>query len=1037
MSQPLHTITPIVLNDTFLNLYVRVNDCISVLNAIKIYDVQATGGVIHKRVVDGGGTREVLQLNLALTGGTAFGYGLGLIGLANPNDYPGGVWEGGTFALRLNYNELQTSAAFVGASGATVFVADDDLISIGATGTRGDRNFRPLKVRAQDSLPYNINGEHRFKGNVYFDGSQVVVNSAQLHIDDNLLFIASAGNTDDPNAASGLQNNVSLAGGSGSGFIIKGLSGDKYIAYRFSDGSTAYPAFRVSENIHPEKSFVSSSGQFVFVGVSGSAPMIAIRTSGQDGATLPLGWKLYQSVTGGSVGTLKIKREGITDFDALELFPNSEVKIGTIAGGSGGNGSFRTEAAKFSVPATRESGALHYSWQNRDIVEIKATAAGGAFAESTSAFLPGTVLTYNNFGQYIRARWDADPSTGYKEAEVVGILEKITSDDFILQVPVTGPGYSSSSFSVNENVTIRGNGYTVRGYIYESLPSAGLSGIRIFVDEFPAGITAGSLQTGTGAIFVGGATLYGSADEDAYGICGSIGITVTDVRFGTIVRQGLFDIQTAGGATGYSQVVGLTAGYLFYLGGTANGNDSSCYGGVTFSPSNEFDPVLFYQSGANVAKPLFVYLGSVGGRHIGMFQHYQGLGITFAVTSFDLQPLYYDNETSEVQTQTFEVFGEIAGRNKIINSGIDFWSRLDAAGGTYLGFDTGLIPATGLTCGITFGSTQRSVYPFGATYQNNTLYSGFVADGYFIDTDNAARKRAICVQRQLVGTTLPPMISTPNFEMKITQVNSTDLGRARLYVIVPDHETLQAHDMNFSFYARTNSAGTVGFTAGIAALWNTGSTYARIENKGAFISNGVAVTGGSYHGYSFGVSGSGYTRYQFAFSTEGLTYPGATGSNSTFLAPFIEFAQGTLTNNESVFLTGFQLTKGMSPKPYDKRPFSDDKGECDRFFQNVVLANGGYYPMFTGVSGPSIFTAANLQVPMYETPRVLGALDLVAVGVSGAATGDALNVRRNSISVLRNVSSTSPTYNRYFESVYSLDASGFSGTVANRLVGLA
>ena len=91
------------------------------------------------------------------------------------------------------------------------------VMAIAATGARGDDAFRVVKVFAKDSLPHNINGSHRFSGDIYFDGSKVVVNSAELHIDDNLLFLASAGNTDDPNVQSGLSNNDTLAGGSGSG----------------------------------------------------------------------------------------------------------------------------------------------------------------------------------------------------------------------------------------------------------------------------------------------------------------------------------------------------------------------------------------------------------------------------------------------------------------------------------------------------------------------------------------------------------------------------------------------------------------------------------------------------------------------------------------------------------------------------------------------------------------------------------------------------------------------------------------------------
>jgi hypothetical protein len=1025
MSRPLHAIQPLRLEDTFLDLYTRVNDTISVVNAIKLYDIQGTGGIIHKRLVNGntleGYTREVLQLNLAVTGGGVYGYGLGLISLSNPDI----LFEGGTYALRFDYNNLQSSTAFVGVSGATVYVEDTDLVAVAATGSRGDGSYRPRKVQAKDSLPYNIDGDHRFRGNVFFDGSQVVVNAGQLHIDDRLLFIASAGNTDNPESAAGLVNNAILAGGSGSGFVIKGLSGDKFFAYQSGDTSSNYYSFVSSENIQlsTNKGFVSPTGQFKFVGISGSAPAIAIRTAGQDSSTNPLGWSIYQSATGSNANSLKFKREGITDLNALELFNTSEVKIGTFSEGTGGDGSFRTEAAKFSIPATRTSPILHHSWQNRDLVELKATGDGGLFAEPTSVFKPGTVLTFNSLGQYKRARWDAEPADGYKDAEVVGIIEKLTSDDYLLTVPVHGASYNTSIFSQYETVSLIGNGKTIKGYVYDTLPASGLSGIKVFVDTFPSGVTKGWFTIG-GQLFVGGATLYGSADQDLIGVCGSRGITVADINNAIIVRQGVFELTTDGsGATGYNAVTGLTAGYLFYLGGTLGGNDNNCYGGVTYSPNNLFDPEVFYRAGANVAKPLFIYLGNIGGKRLGLFQHYQGLGLTYSVTSYDLQPVYYDNDTQEIQN--FDVVGEVSGRNKIMNSGLDYWIRLDAAGSIYNGIDNPSIS------GVTFRSTIRQVYPFGATYTDLTstgqLVSGYISDGYFFDTLN--RPRSMFIRKQQVSGSLPKMVSPPLYELKMTQVSDT--GRARLYSIVPDHRTISDHDMNFSFYARSDSAGTLGITAGVAFVWRSGSTYAKIEQKGAFISSGTGVSGGT--GYRLNLSNT-YNRYTFAFSSEGLSYPGATGIGDSFIAPFIEI--GTLATNESLYVTGFQLSKGMTPKPYERKSTAQEKMECDRFFQNVIIGGGGYYPISTGNSGPSIFTTTNLQVSLAQTPTVAKVIDIQNRGLIAAATGDVTSLKRNYASVFRNTDTSSSTYHRYFETLYSLDASGFSGTVPSRLTGL-
>ena len=1032
LSQNLHTISPVGLDDTFLQLYQRVNDTISVVNQIRIYDVQGTGGIIHRRdVVSNPVAREVLSINLASTGSN-YGYGLSIIALDTPVVSQA---EGGTYALRFDPNNAEAASVFL-IDGHTAYVQNEDYVLVAATGSRGDDNFRPLKVFAKDSIPYGICGDHRFSGKIYFDGSEVVFNSSEVHFDDRLLFLSSAGSTDDPGVQSGLLNNVSLAGGSGSGFVVKGASGDKFFLYQNSEGnSLGYYAFRLSENLQVDGSFIAPDGSFVFVGVSGSAPSLSIRTKGQDSVSTPLGWKLYQSATGGSIGTLKIKREGITDFDSLELFANSEVKIGSIHDGSSGSsersGSFTTRASKFSIPGTNNTGVLHYGWQNRDVVELAATADSGQFAEATSAFKPGTVLSLDSNGNYIRARWDADPSTGYKEAEVVGIIESITSDDYILQVPVTGgTSYSTSIFSKGENVSIVGNGYTVRGYVYDdSLPLSGLSGIRVFVNSFPTGITAGSFAPSTGTIFVGGATLRGTADEDAIGICGSIGITVSPVNYAVIVRQGVFDIPVQGsGATGYDQIytLGLTAGYLFYLGGTMNGNDANCYGGVTIASGNLFNPVEFYNAGANVAKPLFIYLGTIEGKKAGLFQPYQGLGLTYSITSAETQPVYYDTDTGEIDNP--ELLGEIGGnRNKILNSGIDLWTRLDTFGGTYSG-------AEGSTAnGVTFGGTSVVEYPHGASYSTDSpfyLLSGYVADGYFFDTIN--RTRVMRVERQqLTGSQLDSLPQRPNYELKFTQ--SSGSGKCRLYAVIPDHRTLSDHDMNFSFYAKSDTTGTMGITTGVAFVWPSGSTYAVTESSNVFISDGVGTSGGNF--YSVDV-GSTYDRYQFAFSSESLSYTGATGVGDSFVAPFIEF--GSLNEGESFIVTALQLSKGMKVKPYSKKSYAEEKIECDRYFQNIVLAHGGYYPISTGSSGPKLFTGTNINTTMAQLPAIKTAIDITKQGIEGACgSTDPHSLKKNHISVFRETDPTSITYHRYFETVYTLDASGFSGTINKKLTGLA
>lgn len=1021
MSSRLHSpISTLSLSDTFATLYGRVNETIAVVNQIRIYDLRTRGGIVHSREVGVSGPVENIRLNLPVTGGT-FGYGLNLITLSSSAssfvDGEAGTianFEGMTQGVRVDFSSLQPGTTFTENS-ATVYVSANDLIAVAATGSRGDGVWRLRSVSATNSLPYTIAGDHRFSGDIFFDGSKVVVNSSQFHLDDRLIFIASAGNTDDPSATSGLTSNFGLAGGSGSGLVIKGASGDKFMVYFNSEGTGDYFAFRFSDHIQTDKSYISPKGQFNFVGTSGSAPSISLRTKGQDSATVQTGWKIFQSVTGAAAGSLQVKREGISDVNTLELFSNGEVKVGTLSTGTGGQGSFRTYPAAFAVPAVGAGGVLHYGWQNRDVVQFTTNTNGGLFGEPISYFKPGTALVFNGNGHYIRGQWDTNPNTGYKEAEVVGILEKTTSD-YVLQIPVVGSG---TAYTLNEAVRIQSwNGNFLSGYVWETPPANGLSGVKVIIDDFTTAITAGTI-TGGSPFYTSGATLYGSFDNAALGICGSIGITVTEQKWAVIVRGGAFEIpETSIAATGY-QILndnGLSAGYIMYL---------HKDGGITYAKDNNFSSEEFYQKNATVAKPLFVYLGNINGQRMGLYQNYQGLGITQAISYSDIQPVYYNPSTNELSD--FDLLGDVGGKNKIINSGFDLWTRLDTMGATYAGAEGSK------RSGITFGSTTITEYPFGVTYEFNNISSSYIADGFFLDASNARNKMVEVVRSPISSFSgeLERCSNPPENELVITS-RDTESKPVRLYAVVPNYHTLGKHDFNFSFYGRASNNPT-GVTVGVAYVWAGGVTHAKIENYHlSLVSGEVGFSGGTTYGMNLTTT---YTRYSFPFSSESLNL-NTQGYKDSFVAPYIEFGTD-MGQGESLSTTGWQLTKGMTVKPYVKKSYAEEKGDCDRYFQNVVLAHGGYYPLSTGNSGPELFVAANLPVTMAEIPKIAQVVDTTIQGIVSGTTSDVKNVRKNYISVFRKTNTTSPIYHRYFETVYCLDASGFSGSVQSRLSGMA
>jgi len=1036
-TSPHSPISTITYSDTFATLYNRVNEVITVVNQIKMYDVSTEGGLLHIRQI--GTPTEVLSLNLGKTGpGNDYGYGLKLIGLGEAqHSQTIGVnelseYEGKDEALSIDIQGLESAETTVAAStDTTAYVGDSDyvLFSPNTSTDRGDGVGRPLKVAASDSIPYTINGNHRFTGDVVFDSERLAISTNSFFTDAEIIYIASDETYDyaaesiegsDPTAD---RNSAALVG---SGIVIKATDGDKHI--KFVLGSTATSlsnnayVFESSENFKTKGSYISDVGGFKFVAINNTAPYISLRTKNQDtGITggIPTGWKIYQSVTGAAAGTLKFIREGLNDTDALQLFSNAEVKIGTIHIGSTGNGSFKTLASNYAVPAVANKGVLDYSWQNRDTIEISSSAAGGMFAESLLSYLNGTVLAFNSNGKYIKAQWNADPDTGYKDAEVVGILEKKISD-YVLTIPgITRSSPDPSpvngySYTQNEPVSIKNSSTTINGYIYNRSTSS----VDVYVDEFPTGITAGSL-TGSAPFFTGGATLYGSFGDYAMGICGTNGITVSQKDFAVIVRQGLFDIPETGSsaATGYAAITGLTAGYVMYL---------YSNGGVTYATDNEFNSQDFYQANATVGKPLFVYLGLIDGKRVGMFNHYQGLGLTQAVLDSDSEPVYYSPDTDELTN--FDLLGEVGGKNKIINSGFDIWNRLDTMGGTYFGTEGSTYS------GITFNITQRSAYPYGATYSavdsTGLIKSSYIADGYFIDTYTG---RVLGAIKQPISsyTGLDQLSSPPENELVLRNPSASPTStKTRLYAIVPNHRNLQESQLNLSFFGKASA--TTGITVGLAYVYSSGSTYAVIESYHTSLASGYGVSGGTFYGATLGTS---YQRFNFPFSSIPLNL-NQTANKNSFVAPFIEIGTIGAGSNATISTTGWQLSKGMSVKPYEKRTYGQEKGDCDRFFQNIVLAHGGYFPVSTGTSGPSLFTATNFPVPFANTPLVVGAVDVLLRGICGGSTYDATTVRKNSLSVFRSTNPSSTTYHRYFETVYAIDASGFSGTLNTRLLGM-
>ena len=240
MASSLHYVTPLQLSDTFNEWFLRSNDLIDVVNKINVYNVENGWGLARYRSIDG---TTVLRINIGqqeneydASGGVSsdWRYGLrfiddaGTTGAANPDV------STSRKILTLDFENLPGPSG--GISGASVL--ENDWYAFASSG--GTAPVR--RIAAQDMLPYGISGDHRFYGDIYFDGTRTVINSTDLYIDDKQIYMATS-NTGD--STGGYLNDTNL---DGAGFIIRGASGDKEFTYNYTTavGGRTFSSFKTN-----------------------------------------------------------------------------------------------------------------------------------------------------------------------------------------------------------------------------------------------------------------------------------------------------------------------------------------------------------------------------------------------------------------------------------------------------------------------------------------------------------------------------------------------------------------------------------------------------------------------------------------------------------------------------------------------------------------------------------------------------------------------------------------------------------------------
>ena len=410
MASSLHYVTPLQLSDTFNEWFLRSNDLIDVVNKINVYNVENGWGLARYRSIDG---TTVLRINIGqqeneydASGGVSsdWRYGLrfiddaGTTGAANPDV------STSRKILTLDFENLPGPSG--GISGASVL--ENDWYAFASSG--GTAPVR--RIAAQDMLPYGISGDHRFYGDIYFDGTRTVINSTDLYIDDKQIYMATS-NTGD--STGGYLNDTNL---DGAGFIIRGASGDKEFTYNYTTavGGRTFSSFKTNVDLELSSvsKLISEDKNLDFFSLVDDDLDITLSQLNAE----KIYWKIRKSKQSDSQGRLIFFHEDTSTAasnTALTLSKAGTVKIGELDGGITIDGtlhesSFSYLPAAYSVPTTGNSGDsnLHYKWANRKTVTQ--IAHGFSSGQCLRIYPSGTT--------YAHANWESK-----ENAEVISVVE--------------------------------------------------------------------------------------------------------------------------------------------------------------------------------------------------------------------------------------------------------------------------------------------------------------------------------------------------------------------------------------------------------------------------------------------------------------------------------------------------------------------------------------------------------------------------------------------------------------------------------------
>lgn len=408
----LHYITPLVLSDTFNEWFLRCNSLIDVVNNINVYNVDNGWGLSRYRAVDGTttlrinlGVNEFNNSNSAVPV-TAYTRGLRFIDDSGATSATNPDVSVTRKMLALDYVHLPLPTG--GVSGA--YINEADIISFADSSSS---TGAIMGVSASHMLPYGISGDHRFDGNIFFDGDTTRINSSELYIDDVNLYLATS-NTGD--GSGGYLNDINLEG---AGIIIKGASGDKEWKHDYYQVSGGLKFNSWKSNIDLQLSantkFLTANNKFDIFALVDEDVDLTIRQINNESKY----WKIRKTTESSDPqGRLIFFHENTiagVSADALSLSKKGTVKIGHLDGhilssGTTHESSFHYTPAQYAIPTTGTTGdiSLHYKWTNRKLIH-----------QAEHGFSAGDLLRFSpNGNTYAKAN-----NSNKVSAEVIAIVE--------------------------------------------------------------------------------------------------------------------------------------------------------------------------------------------------------------------------------------------------------------------------------------------------------------------------------------------------------------------------------------------------------------------------------------------------------------------------------------------------------------------------------------------------------------------------------------------------------------------------------------